>query len=121
MTTDDLTAHCTPAPLDCSPSKAGTALLISNGTFLHRDDFTSRFIQHGTSCGTPMAAIDWDAAIAALPPANPLLRRRTPNNPAVSQPRSRHPVSLGDTVTGLDDANVSRLLTAIRHAAGERP
>jgi hypothetical protein len=31
------------------------------------------------------------------------------------------PVSLGDTVTGLDDANISRLLTAIRQAAGKRP
>ena len=40
-------------------------LLISNGTFLQRDDFTSRLISHGTSGGTPMAAIDWDAAITA--------------------------------------------------------
>jgi hypothetical protein len=28
------------------------------------------------------------------------------------------PVSPGDTVTGIDDANISRLLTAICHAAG---
>ena len=43
--------------------EAGIALLIGNGTFLHRDDFTSRFIQHDTTRGTPMAAIDWDAAV----------------------------------------------------------
>ena len=38
--------------------EAGTELLIGNGTFLHRDDFTTRFIEHGTSDGNPMAAID---------------------------------------------------------------
>ena len=30
------------------------------------------------------------------------------------------PVSLRDTVTGLDDDNTARLLTAIRHATGKR-
>jgi hypothetical protein len=51
------------------PLEAGTELLISNATFLHRDDFTSRFIETGTSISdgtTLMAAIDWDVAIAAL-------------------------------------------------------
>jgi hypothetical protein len=40
-----------------------------------------------------MAAIDWDAAGT--------------------------PVSLRDTVTGLDNGNTARLLTAIRRASGE--
>jgi hypothetical protein len=31
------------------------------------------------------------------------------------------PVSLCDTVTGLDDDNTARLLIANRHAAGKRP
>ena len=31
------------------------------------------------------------------------------------------PVSLRDAVTGLDQYNAARLLTAIRHAAGKRP
>ncbi len=51
------------------PHVAGTGLLIAHGTFLHRSDFTSRYIQHGTSISdgiTQMAAIDWDAAILAL-------------------------------------------------------
>lgn len=48
------------------PLEAGTELLISNGTFLHRDDFTSRFITCGHQRRHPMAAIDWDAAITAL-------------------------------------------------------
>jgi hypothetical protein len=30
------------------------------------EDFTSRFIEHGTSGGTPMAAVERDVAITAL-------------------------------------------------------
>jgi len=31
------------------------------------------------------------------------------------------PVDLGDAVTGLDDDNLARLITAILHATGKRP
>lgn len=31
------------------------------------------------------------------------------------------PVNLGDAVTGLDDENIARLVTAILHASGRRP
>jgi len=72
------------------PLEAGTDLLISNGTLLRRDDFTSRFIHPGTSDGTPMAAIDWDAAAASLVSGS-LLRRRTTNPAPVGQSRRRHP------------------------------
>jgi hypothetical protein len=66
MTTDDLTAALHACAAGLYPLEAGVALLASNGTFLHRDDFTTRFIKHGTSGTTPMAAIDWDAATTAL-------------------------------------------------------
>jgi hypothetical protein len=66
VTADDLTAALRACAAGLYPLEAGTALLISNGTFLRRDDFTSRFITCGTSDGTSMAAIDWDAAITAL-------------------------------------------------------
>ena len=92
MTADDLAAALRNCATGLCPLEAGVALLISNGTFLHRDDFTSRFIEHGTSDGTPMAAIDWDAAITALHSRRTaLLRRGTPHPPAVGQPRRRHP------------------------------
>jgi hypothetical protein len=55
-----------PAQPASTPLEAGTELLISNGTFLRRGDFTTRLITRGTSGGAPMAAIDWDAAITAL-------------------------------------------------------
>ena len=66
MNTDDLTAALHACAAGLYPLEAGTELLISNGTFLQRGDFTTRFITCGTSGGTPMAAIDWDAAITAL-------------------------------------------------------
>ena len=66
MTADDLTAALRACAAGLYPLEAGVTLLIANGTFLHRDDFTSRFIAHGTSNGTAMAAIDWDAAVTAL-------------------------------------------------------
>jgi hypothetical protein len=70
MNTDDLTTALRNSAAGLLPLESGTELLISNGTFLHREDFTSRFIHHGTSDGTPMAAIDWDAASAAIASGN---------------------------------------------------
>jgi hypothetical protein len=70
---------------------------------------------------TAMASIDWDAAIAALHvgelPCSGGERRVLQLSASLAD---GIPVDLRDTVTGLDDANVSRLLTAIRHASGRR-
>ena len=104
------------------PLEAGVALLISNGTFLHRDDFTSRFVQHGMTCRTATAAIDWDAAITALQagelPCSGGERRILQLAAGLA---AGIPVDLRDTVTGLDNDNADRLLTAIGHATGKRP
>jgi hypothetical protein len=122
MDADDLTAALRACAAGLYPFEAGTELLISNGTFLRRDDFTSRFITCGTSGGTPMAAIDWDAAITALAngeaPCSGGERRILQLAASLA---AGTPVSLRDTVTGLDDGNTARLLTAIRHATGKRP
>ena len=51
------------------PLEAGTSLLIDCGNWLHRTDFTSRFITTGTSISdgvTLLASIDWEAAVTAL-------------------------------------------------------
>ena len=122
MDVNDLAAALRACAAGFCPVEAGVALLISNETFLHRDDFTSRFIQHGTTCSTPMAAVDWDGAITALQagelPCSGGERRILLLAASLA---ADTPVGLGDTVTGIDDANISRLLTAIRHAAGKRP
>ena len=69
-----------------------------------------------------MAAIDWDAAVTALHagglPCSGGERRILLLSASLAAGTR---VSLRDTVTGLDDNNVARLLTAIRHASGNRP
>ena len=50
------------------PLGAGTSLLIGCGCWLHREDFTRRFVITGTSVsdGTAMASIDREATVGAL-------------------------------------------------------
>lgn len=70
MDTDHLATALRASAAGFYPLEAGTELLIGNGMFLHRDDFTTRYVHHGTSEATPMAAIDWDAVITALASGN---------------------------------------------------
>jgi hypothetical protein len=122
MDTDQLATALRASAVGFYPLEAGTELLIGNGTFLRRDDFTTRFVHHGTSEATPMASIDWDAAIAALAsgglPCSGGERRILQLSASLA---NGTPVSLRDTLTGLDDHNTARMLTAIRHATGKRP
>jgi hypothetical protein len=122
MTTDELAAALRACAAGLYPLEAGTELLISNGTFVRRGDFTTRFITCGASGGTPMAAIDWDAAITALAsgglPCSGGERRILQLAASLAAGTA---VSLRDTITGLDQDNTARLITAIRHAAGKRP
>ena len=125
MTADDLTAALRACAAGIYPLEAGVALLISNGTFIHRPDFTSRFITTGTSISngtTLMADIDWDAAITALNagelPCSGGERRVLQLSASLA---GGIPVDLRDAVTSLDDSNVARLVTAILHGSGKRP
>jgi hypothetical protein len=123
MDTDHLATALMACATGIYTTEAGVALLIANGTFLHRDDFTSRFIQTGTSISdgiTLMADIDWDTAITALNsgdlPCSGGERRILQLSASLAVGT---PVSLRDTVTGLDHDNTARLLGAIRHATGK--
>ena len=122
MTTDELTAALHACAAGLYPLEAGVALLIAEGTFLRRGDFTTRFIEHGTSSGTAMAAIDWDGAITALHagelPCSGGERRLLKLSASLA---GGIPVDLRDTATGLDDRNIQRLVIAILHASGKRP
>ena len=122
MTTDELTAALHSCAAGLYPLEAGVALLITSGAFLRRPDFTGRFIEHGTSSGTAMAAIDWNAAVIALStgelPCSGGERRVLLLSASLAD---GIPVYLRDAATGLDDRNIHRLVTAIRHASGKRP
>ena len=72
---------------------------------------------------TPMAQIDWDAAISALHagqlPASGGERRILQLAASIAAGDTLSP--LHDTIPGLDSRNLQLLTTAIQHAAGQRP
>jgi hypothetical protein len=104
------------------PLEAGTGLLIECGIWLHRDDFASRFITVGTSISdgvTLLASIDWEAAVTALHageiPASGGERRMLLLASSIA---GGTPVSLNDTLVGIDSRNASLTVRAVAHAAG---
>lgn len=122
MTTNSLAVALRACADGLHPLEAGVGLLIAHGTFL-RQDFISRFVLHGTSMsvGTHMAAIDWDAAVAAVatgefPCSGGELRILS----LAASLAAGIPVDLGHAISGLDDRGIRHLITAIRHASGSR-
>ena len=104
------------------PLEAGTGLLIDCGSWLHRDDFASRFITVGPSVSdgvTLLASIDWEAAVTALHagelPASGGERRVLLLASSIA---SGTPVSLSDALPGIDRRNASLVVSAVAHAAG---
>jgi hypothetical protein len=104
------------------PLEAGTGLLIDCGSWLHREDFTSRFITIDTSITdgvTMLAATDWEAAIAALHagelPSSGGERRMLLLAASIA---GGIPVSLYDVLPGIDRRNASLVVSAVAHAAG---
>jgi hypothetical protein len=104
------------------PLEAGTSLLTGCGSWLHREDFTSRFITTGRSISdgvTLLASIDWEAAVTALHagelPASGGERRMLLLSASLAVGT---PVSLSDTLPGIDRRNASLVVSAVAHAAG---
>jgi hypothetical protein len=122
MTTAGLAAALRACAAGLYPLEAGVGLLIANGTFLRRSDFTSRFILHGTSSDTHMAAVDWDAATTALAAGElPCSRGEQRSLLLAAGLADGIPVDLRDAITGIDQHNAHLFLAAIRHASGHRP
>jgi hypothetical protein len=104
------------------PLEAGTGLLIDCGSWLHRQDFASRYITAGTSISdgvTLLASIDWEAAVTALHagelPASGGERRMLLLAASIA---GGTPVSLNDALPGIDRRNASLAVRAVAHAAG---
>ena len=102
--------------------EAAAELLIAQ-TWLHRADFTIRFItvHPGIGGGQPVAVIDWPAVITALGASLPCSGGEQRMLRITASLADGIPVDLKDTITGLDDRNIQLLLTAIRRASGKRP
>lgn len=102
--------------------EAAAELLIGK-SWLHRDDFTSRFVTVHPRIGNgqQVAVIDWPAVIAALGSSLPCSGGEQRMLRITASLADSLPVDLADAVTGLDDENIARLVTAILHASGRRP
>ena len=104
--------------------EAACELLINHASWLHRRDFTGRFLRTGISIadGAQMASIDWPAAITALDSGElpcssgegKMLRLAASIGEGV-------PVNLRDAPVGLDHHNLHLIQQAVLHTGGHRP
>ncbi len=103
--------------------EASVELLITHACWLDREDF-ARFIRTGTSITggtTEMALIDWATAITALNAGGlPCSSGEQKMLQLAASLADQIPVSLGATITGLDDCNIQLLVKAVLHASGQR-
>ena len=104
------------------PDEAAVELLIGHATFLHRADFTGRFISTTTSSdGTALAAIDWTAAITALDVGLPCSGGEQRMLRLAASLAGGIPVNLRDALAGIDDRGIRLVVKAVQHASGQRP
>lgn len=123
--TPGLAAALRACALGFYPAEASVELLISHQSFLARGDFTGRFIHLGTSISdsvTTMAGIDWPAVITALDTGDlPCSGGEQRMLRLAASLADGIPVDLRDTLTGLDNPNISLVIAAVWHASGKRP
>ncbi len=102
--------------------EAAAELLIAQ-SWLHRADFTSRFvtIHPSTGGGQPAAVIDWPTVVTALGVSLPCSGGEQRMLKITASLADGIPVDLREALTGLDQHNLHLLVTAIRHACGQRP
>jgi hypothetical protein len=104
--------------------EAAAELLIAHETWLHRTDFTGKFLalDHEPIDGRWMAVIDWPAAITALTAGHlPCSSSEQRILRMIASIADGIPVDLQDTLTGIDDHTIQLLLRAVLHASGRRP
>lgn len=119
-----LPAELRAAALGLNCLSAAVGLIIGNAAWLHRTDFTGRFIHHLDTGidGYELAEIDWAGAITALDAGQlPCSSGEQQILRLAASIAAGTPVSLQDALTRLDSTNIEPLTTAIRDAAGQLP
>jgi hypothetical protein len=104
-------------------TEAAVELLIAHRTWLRRADFTGRFLETDTGIvdNTPMAFIDWPAAITALDAGRlPASSSETQILHLAASLADGIPADLRTALNGLDAANNALIVQAVRHAGGNR-
>jgi hypothetical protein len=103
--------------------EAACELIINHATWLHRRDFSDDFMHTGISItdpSTPMASIDWTGAITALDTGHLPCSGESRMLRIAASLAAGIPVSMRDTLVGLDTANSQIVLEAIAHATGHQ-
>ncbi len=100
---------------------AAAAELLTAQSWLHQVGFISRFItlHRSPGTGTPVAVIDWPPAVTALGTSLPCSGGEQRVLKITASLADGIPVDLRDAITGLD-RRVGPVVTAVRHAAGQR-
>lgn len=102
--------------------EAAADLLIAQ-SWLDRADFTSQFVRvhRDTHGGRPAATVDWPAVVTAPGASLPCSGGERRMLRITASLADGIPVDLREALTGLDQRNLDLLVTAIRHACGQRP
>jgi hypothetical protein len=103
--------------------EAAVELLIGHARWLVRGDFVDGFIETGAglSDGTPMAWIDWEAAVTALQAGGlPCSDREAGVLRLAASLAEGGLVDVRDAVCGLDAGNLVLVALAVLHAGGHR-
>lgn len=103
---------------------AAAADLLISQHWLHRGDFTDRFITVGPAAfdDRTVACVDWPAAIHALDTGDlPCSGGEQRMLRLTAGLADGIPVDLRETPTGIDSTNVQLLVRAVLHASGRRP
>ena len=103
--------------------EAAAELLINHASWLRRDDFLRRFVHTtpGLIDGTPLAAINWPEAIAALDQGQlPCSSSEAQMLRLTASLAHGIPVDLNDALTSLDRSNTELVSHAVMHASGFR-
>lgn len=120
---DDLAAALRAWAKGLFSTEAAVELLIGHRWWLSREDFLEIAVEFGCGIaeGAVMAAVDWEAAVAALEAGRlpcsggegRMLRLAASVAGGVA-------VDLGSVLPGLDERNITLVAGAVLHAAGHR-
>ncbi|MFI7049517.1 hypothetical protein [Streptosporangium sandarakinum] len=103
--------------------EAAVELLIHHGTWLLRSDFLRMAVEYAPAhySRIPLAVVSWDTLHSAL--CNGLLPCSGSEAAVLRIALSiavGHPVDLGPAIARLDPVNLTYVLAAVQHAAGDR-
>jgi hypothetical protein len=104
-------------------AEAAVELLIGHGSWLCREDFLEIAVEFGPGIaeGAAMAAVDWEAAAAALEAGRlPCSGGEGRILRLAASIAGVMAVDLGSVLAGLDERNIAEVARAVLHAAGHR-